>query len=124
MANTKRVALYIDEDAVDLLEQLAPSESTRGQFISSLIRSAAQARAGRGRYITAALDRAKYETLESGMVYGEIPGLQGVWASAATADTCRAELEGVLDGWLILHAERGRPVPVLAGIDLNGPPAA
>ena len=35
-------------------------------------------------YIRAALQRAKYEILEDGTFYGEIPGCQGVYAHAET----------------------------------------
>ena len=33
--------------------------------------------------IHAALRRAKYEIIESGQYYGEIPGFDGVWAQPA-----------------------------------------
>ena len=46
-------------------------------------------------YISAAMERAEYERLDDGTHYGEIPGLQGVWANAATTDGCRRELQEV-----------------------------
>jgi hypothetical protein len=42
MADTKRVALYLDNDAVELLAELAPSDYRKGKFVSGLIRQAAQ----------------------------------------------------------------------------------
>jgi len=42
------------------------------------------------KYIQAAMQRAHYEILEDdGTSYGSIPDLPGVWANAATLETCR-----------------------------------
>jgi len=50
-------------------------------------------------YVRAAMRSAHYEILEDdGVFYGEIPGFDGVWASANTLEGCREELEEVLDG--------------------------
>jgi hypothetical protein len=43
-------------------------------------------------YIEAAMAHAQYEVIEDGTVYGEIPGLQGVWGNAATHAACVDEL--------------------------------
>ena len=53
-------------------------------------------------YIHAALRRAKYEIIEDGQYYGEIPGFDGIWASAATLEECRDELRETLEDWLVL----------------------
>jgi len=42
--DTKRIALYLTSDAVELLGRLAPSENKRGQYVSELIFRAAQER--------------------------------------------------------------------------------
>jgi hypothetical protein len=42
MADTKRVSLYLDTDAVALLADLAPSDYKKGKYISGLIREAAR----------------------------------------------------------------------------------
>lgn len=42
MADTKRVSLYLDTDAVELLGQLAPSDYKKGKYVSGLIREAAR----------------------------------------------------------------------------------
>jgi len=43
-------------------------------------------------YIQNAMRMAKYEILEDGQFYGELPGFQGVWAQAEDLETCREEL--------------------------------
>lgn len=69
-------------------------------------------------YIQNAMRLAKYEILENGHYYGEIPGFQGVWAQAENLETCRDELQGALEDWLILGLRMGHKLPVVAGIQL------
>jgi hypothetical protein len=74
------------------------------------------------KFIRAATARATYEILEDDRAcYGEIPGLQGAWASAAALDACRSELESVLEVWLLYGLQKRLPIPVLDEIDLNQP---
>ena len=54
------------------------------------------------KYIQKALDRARYELLEDGKYYGEIKLCPGVWAQGNTLEGCRAELQEVLEEWLVL----------------------
>lgn len=75
-------------------------------------------------YIRAALERAEYEKIEDGSFFGRIPGLQGLWANAATQEACRRELEEALEDWLLVGLRLGHAIPVLDGIDLNGMTAA
>ena len=50
--------------------------------------------------IDAAMQRARYEILpDDGTFYGEIPGLNGVWANEPTLEACRDELRSVLEDW-------------------------
>ncbi len=71
-------------------------------------------------YIDAAMERAVYEIIEDdGTYWGEIPGLQGVWARCETLECCRRELREALSDWLALRLRLGLPIPVLDGIDLN-----
>lgn len=70
-------------------------------------------------FINACLKKAKYETLENGTIYAEIPELQGVWAEGKTVEECRNELVEVIEGWLFLKLKDGDPLPVLEGVDLN-----
>ena len=71
------------------------------------------------KYINAAMDTARYEIIEDGTYYGEIPLCQGVWASGETLEKCREELQEVLEGWLILKLRDGDPIPVISGVDLK-----
>jgi len=65
-------------------------------------------------YIQAAMRKAKYEILEDSRdFYGEIPGFQGVWASAPTLEQCREELSDALEAWLLFSISRGMKVPVV-----------
>ena len=71
-------------------------------------------------YIDQAMERAVYERVEDdGSYWGEIPGLQGVWANQATLEVCRRELREALSDWLALRLRLALPIPILAGIDLN-----
>jgi len=69
-------------------------------------------------YIQHAMRLAKYEILEDGQYYGEIPGFQGVWAQAENLEACREELQSALEDWLVLGLRMGHKLPVVAGIQL------
>lgn len=70
-------------------------------------------------YIRAAMERAQYEKLEDGSYYGEIPGLQGVYADGARLEACRVELQSALEDWILFGLANGFTIPPLDGIDLN-----
>jgi len=70
-------------------------------------------------YIAAAMDRARYKILEDGTFWGEIPGLQGVWAAESTLEACRRVLQEALEEWLVLKLRDGDPIPVIGGVNLN-----
>jgi predicted RNase H-like HicB family nuclease len=71
-------------------------------------------------YIDQAMELAVYEIIEDDKLYwGEIPGLQGVWARHATLEGCRRELREALSDWIALRLRLGLYIPVIAGIDLN-----
>jgi predicted RNase H-like HicB family nuclease len=70
-------------------------------------------------YIRAAMHQAKYEILmDDGSFYGEIPGFDGVYANAATLESCREELEEVLEEWILFRVAKNLPVPLAGGIEL------
>ncbi len=69
-------------------------------------------------YVRAAMARARFEQLEDGSWYGEIPGFQGVYANADTREECVRELQEVLEEWLVLSFEKQLPIPVIDGMDL------
>jgi predicted RNase H-like HicB family nuclease len=64
-------------------------------------------------YVVAAMAHARYSRIRDGTFWGEIPGLPGVWANAATEDECRRELESVLRGWILIRRQRGLALPPL-----------
>lgn len=71
-------------------------------------------------YMDQAMELASYEMIEDeGSYWGEITGLQGVWARSKTLEGCRRELREALSDWLALRLRLGLDIPVLAGIDLN-----
>ena len=62
-------------------------------------------------YISQKLAHARYKILDDRTYFGEIPGLQGVWASEKTLEKCRETLREVLEEWLILKLRDGDPIP-------------
>lgn len=72
------------------------------------------------RYVHSAMRRAQYEILEDDRSYfGRVPDLQGAWAKAGTIEECRAELQEVVEEWILLGLKRNDPLPVLDGVALN-----
>ena len=71
-------------------------------------------------YLRAAMRRATFEVIEDdGSFYGRIPALEGVWANASNLEDCRAELEQVLEEWLLLRLSERISIPEIDGIDLT-----
>lgn len=71
-------------------------------------------------YVRGAMARARYEILgDDHSYYGEIPGFDGVYASADTLEECRTELEQVLEEWMLFRVSRNLPLPEVNGIDLR-----
>lgn len=71
-------------------------------------------------YLDQAMERAVYEIIEDDHTYwGEIPGLQGVWARHRTLEGCGRELREALSDWIALRLRLGLAIPVIADIDLN-----
>lgn len=71
------------------------------------------------KYIKTAMHRATYEPIGDGTYFAEIPGFDGLWANAKTLEATRDELEGVLEGWIILGLRLGHTLPVVDGINLT-----
>jgi predicted RNase H-like HicB family nuclease len=70
-------------------------------------------------YVEKAMRKAKYEILEDGTFYGEIPGFQGVWGNAATLEECREDLQSVLEEWLVIKLwDNDTDLPVLGRMSL------
>ncbi len=71
-------------------------------------------------YLDQAMELAVYEIIEDEPTYwGEIPGLQGVWARHQTLEGCRRELREALSDWVALRLRLGLVIPDVAGINLN-----
>lgn len=72
------------------------------------------------KYIQAAIHQAKYKILpDDGTFYGEIPGLQGVYANKNTLEATREELAEVLEEWIMLRLSWNLPLPIVDGIELS-----
>lgn len=69
-------------------------------------------------YIKAAMERAEFERLQDGTIYGHIPGFLGVWANAKEA-TCRQELQEVLEEWMLFRLKHELLLPIVEDLDLN-----
>ena len=67
-------------------------------------------------YINKKLAEAKYKILKDKTYFGEIPSVQGVWASAKSLEGCRKELQEVLEDWLVLRLKMDKQVP---GLKIN-----
>lgn len=74
-----------------------------------------------GQYIRAAMGEARYEILEDGSFYGEIPALKGVWANAGGLEETREELLEVLEEWIVLRLSRNLPIPAIGGAAWSPP---
>ena len=73
-------------------------------------------------YLDAAMRRAQYERLEGDEgVYGEIPGFDGLWASARTPDACAEELASALEDWVIAGLQLGHDLPTVDGLTPSTP---
>jgi predicted RNase H-like HicB family nuclease len=70
-------------------------------------------------YIQAAMRSAGYELLEDKNFYGEIPGLQGVYANAGSLEECRSELQSALEDWIVFSLRNGFEIPPVQGITLQ-----
>jgi predicted RNase H-like HicB family nuclease len=73
-------------------------------------------------YLNTAMERATYEKIEDEEpYYGEIPGIQGVWATGKTLEECRRHLIQALEDWIFFSIYRGEAVPAVGGITLELP---
>lgn len=71
-------------------------------------------------YISAAMRKAHYELLTDDKIYyAEIPGFEGIYATAETLEDCREELQSVLEDWLLLSIYKNLPIPVVDDISLE-----
>ena len=73
-------------------------------------------------YLQKAMERARYEMIaDEEPFYGEVPDLEGVWATATTLETCRKRLAEAVEDWLLFRIAKGLPIPPLDGIQIQLP---
>jgi predicted RNase H-like HicB family nuclease len=70
-------------------------------------------------YVDAALRGARYEKLEDGTFYGEVPKLRGVLATAPNLEACRNQIAEVVEEWVLVRIAKGLPVPPLGKIEVR-----
>ncbi|MCX7113063.1 MAG: type II toxin-antitoxin system HicB family antitoxin [Proteobacteria bacterium] len=71
-------------------------------------------------YFKAAMRHARYEILsDDGTFYGEIPECNGVYANAKTLESCRDELEEVLEEWVLFRVYKNLPIPIVDGFNIS-----
>jgi len=70
------------------------------------------------KYLDGAMSMAKFEVIDDGQWFGQIPGFEGVWAHAATEAECRTQLSEVLEEWILFRVSRQLDLPVVNGISL------
>lgn len=62
-------------------------------------------------YVGKALRSARYDKLEDGTFYGEVPRLRGVLATGETLEACRTQLAEVVEEWVLVRVAKGLTVP-------------
>ena len=70
-------------------------------------------------YVERALRTARYDKLEDGTFYGEIPRLRGVLAAGETLEECRNQLAEVVEEWVLVRVAKGLPVPRLGKVGVR-----
>jgi len=72
------------------------------------------------KYLRAAMRHAKYELLsDDGSFFGEIPDFQGVYANQETLESCREQLQEVLEEWVLFRISRNLDLPVVDGLKIE-----
>ncbi len=73
-------------------------------------------------YVERAMEHASYDKLEDGTYSGVIPQCRGVIAFSETLREGEAELQSVLEDWILIGLKLGHHLPIVDGIDLNREP--
>jgi len=64
-------------------------------------------------YIREAMKRARYEIIDDEEPhYGEIPGIEGLWATGKTLEECRSNLEKSLEDWILFSISKQMELPL------------
>ena len=73
-------------------------------------------------YIQKALEKAHYEMIDDpNPYYGEVSGLDGVWASGLTLEECRRELAEAIEDWILFGIAKGFPIPPMDDVEVHVP---
>jgi predicted RNase H-like HicB family nuclease len=70
-------------------------------------------------YMDHAMQRARYELLEDGTYFGDIPGFDGLWAAGLTQPECARELRETLEEWILLNIADHTLLPTVDGLSLE-----
>ena len=70
-------------------------------------------------YTDAALERARYTQLEDGSYCAEVRGLRGAIATGATLESCRSQLQEVVEEWILVRVAQGLDIPALGGVRIR-----
>jgi predicted RNase H-like HicB family nuclease len=70
-------------------------------------------------YMDHAMQQARYERLEDGTYFGDIPGFEGLWASGQTQQECARELRETLEEWILLNIADHTSLPTVDGLSLE-----
>lgn len=73
-------------------------------------------------YVERAMEHASYDKLEDGTFSGVVPRCRGVIAFSDTLRSCEAELQSVLEDWILTGLKLGYRLPIIDGVDLNREP--
>jgi predicted RNase H-like HicB family nuclease len=73
-------------------------------------------------YIETALESAHYEIIEDEEpYYGDVPQLEGVWATGKTLEECRHNLAAAIEDWVLFSVAKGLPIPALGETTIRLP---
>lgn len=70
-------------------------------------------------YVEEALQSARYDKLEDGTFYGEVPRLRGVLVTAEKLEECRNQLAEVVEEWVLVRVAKGLAVPSFGRIGVR-----
>lgn len=70
-------------------------------------------------YVEAALKQAEYERDEDGIVIAQVPGASGFFAQGDTFEEARENLQGVIEGNVLLALHLGLSIPNIAGVTIE-----
>ena len=73
-------------------------------------------------YMQTALECAHYEIIEDEEpFYGEVPSLDGVWATGKSLEECRRNLVEAIEDWVLFSIAKGLPIPALGQVAIHLP---